>query len=147
MVRIIETFCSRQQDSNSHLVIDLPPWCRQPYLISCMEWAPQEQRMQKLISCASLKNMKWWLKFSGIIIILSKWCGHSFNNPQLNPSPLNCYEINSRVKNVFEGFEALQALVTQAAALQSSADLAWQICFYLVKSKEVYLVLLFCSQA
>ena len=27
-----------------------------------------------------------------------------------NPSPLNCYEINSRVKNVFE---ALQALVTQ----------------------------------
>ena len=72
MVRIIETFSSRQQDSNSHLVIHLPPWCRQPYLICCMEWAPQEQRMQKQISCTSLK-IKWWLKFSGIIIILSKW--------------------------------------------------------------------------
>ena len=54
--------------------------------------------------------------------------GHSFNSlsaPQpITSQQLNCYEINSHVKNVFEVFEALQALVTQAAVLQSSSEIS-----------------------
>ena len=49
----------------------------------------------------------------------------------------------------FRGSASPRALVTQPAGstAEGCRDLAWQICFYLVKSKEVYLVLLFCSQA
>ena len=56
--------------------------------------------------------------------------GHSFNNlsaPQpITTQQLNCYEINSHVKNVFESFEALQVVWSGGLQrpLQSSAEIS-----------------------
>ena len=117
MVRIIETFSSRQQDSNSHLVIHLPPWCRQPYLIYTV-WS----ELYKNKECKSRTferhwEIKWWAQVLRNYYPLS---GHSFNNlsaPQpITTQQLNCYEINSHVKNVFESFETLQAVWSVQAA-------------------------------